>query len=167
MCQLGTEASHNLTLKVSFVFCKEDVVGYLETQHTQFQLYYRQASVLTHTKVMSDFSFYILLKIQTLNIGLLSESRDSWQGRFKPRFRPMLNKFPSFNLKDRLTKKLDWKNSPPLSLQLVLLKHILHELKHFSEWSPWCLEFKFYRWAKKSKSDPCMKLHQCKKIMLI
>lgn len=83
------------------------MVGYLETQHTQFQLYYRQASVLTLTEVMSDFSFYILLKIKNLNIGLLSESRDSRQGWFKPRFKPMLNKFPSFNLKDCLAKELD------------------------------------------------------------
>lgn len=30
-----------------FVFYKEDRVGYLESQHTQFQLSYRQARVST------------------------------------------------------------------------------------------------------------------------
>lgn len=34
-------------LYVIFVFYKEDRVGYLESQHTQFQLSYRQACVST------------------------------------------------------------------------------------------------------------------------
>lgn len=73
-----------------FVFYKEDRVGYLESQHTQFQLSYRQACVSTK-----------------------NQESEKWLAvtkQFKPGSRPMLNTFPSCNLKDHLAKELDWKS---------------------------------------------------------
>jgi len=85
-------------LYVIFVFYKEDRVGYLESQHTQFQL--------------STDRHVFLPKIKNLNKNLNQKIKNllAVTKQFKPGSRPMLNTFPSCKLKDHLAKELDWKS---------------------------------------------------------
>lgn len=103
MCQQGIEKLHSLILYVIFVFYKEDRLGYLEAHHTQFQLSYRQACVLTPAKMTSEFSFLISTKNQESEQWFVV-TKQRQQDQFKPESRPMLNTLPSCNLKDCLAK---------------------------------------------------------------